>query len=299
MFNINRLFTLMYLMDADPGGAAGTPPAADPAPEPNSTEPDPSPASTEPQEGIDTPPQEPDIPKFASQLNPKKRESEDYKKYLYKHQKLDDIADDYVALNKRMEKAIEIPGKDAKPEDIKAFMQKLGVPEKESDYELNLGKNPSKEISKLADEMRKDYMRAGMTKQQAKVMWGSMLKNIQEGQNQLKAIVDHQQQQAQTFDARLAAKLETSYPVKAERDGAMQETVNLFKQHISRTGLGKVYKDSGLIYNPDFVMAIAKDEKSRSGSGFVEGRPGVQGEKPMGAFGNNYHESFKHTVGGR
>ena len=81
-------------------------------------------------------------------------------------------------------------------------------------------------------------------------------------------------QQAQTFDARLAATLDKTYTVKSERDSAMKETANLFKQHIQRTGLGKLYKDSGLIYNPDFVMAMAAEEKARSGNSFVQGQPG-------------------------
>lgn len=296
MFNLNRLFTLMYLMDADPGGAGGTTPAADPAPAPASTEPDPAPAATDPPEGNEPPSQEPGLPKFASQLNPKKRDSEDYKKYLYKHQKLDDIADDYVALNKRMEKAIEIPGKDAKPEDVQAFFKKLGVPESEDGYDLPANGMDENLAKQLGDSMRKEFMKSGMTKTQAKNMWNFMVKNYSVGNQMLQ---DRRDQQAQTFDARLAAKLETTYPVKAERDGAMKEAVNLFKQHISRTGLGKVYKDSGLIYNPDFVMAIAREEKGRSGSGFVEGRPGVPGEKPSGAFGGNYSTEFEQAYGKR
>jgi hypothetical protein len=286
----------MFLMAEDAGGApGGAAPAATP---PSDTTPAPEPAanvSNVPAANVE-PDKAPELPKFSSQLNPKKRESEDYKKYLYKHQHLDDVADDYVALNKRLEKAIEIPGKDAKPEDVKAFFKKLGVPEAEDGYELPMNGLDEKIAGPVAEQMRKEFMKSGMTKTQAKNMWNFMIKNYTVGTQLLQ---DRKDQQAQTFDARMAAKLEASHPVKAERDGAMQEAVNLFKQHISRTGLGKVYKDSGLIYNPDFVLAIAKEEKSRSGSSYVEGKPGVSGQKPIGAFGDNYSEDFKKLAGGR
>ena len=39
-----------------------------------------------------------ELPKYSSQMDPKKRESEDYKKYLYKHKSLNEVADDHVAL---------------------------------------------------------------------------------------------------------------------------------------------------------------------------------------------------------
>jgi len=70
----------------------------------------------------------------------------------------------------------------------------------------------------------------------------------------------------------------------------MNETANLFKQHIQRTGLGKLYKDSGLIYNPDFVMAMAAEEKARSGNSFVQGQPGGKQDESIGAFGTGYHK---------
>jgi len=91
----------------------------------------------------------------------------------------------------------------------------------------------------------------------------------------------------------MEAMFEKSHPVKADRDGAMKETISLLTQHINRTGLGKVYKDAGLLYNPDFVVAIAKDEKARSGSSYVTGKGVLPEEKSMGTFGGDYHSDFK------
>ena len=65
----------------------------------------------------------PELPKYAFPTLPwEKRESEDYQKYVYKHQKLDDIADNYVELSKKLERSLQVPGKDADEKDIKAFL---------------------------------------------------------------------------------------------------------------------------------------------------------------------------------
>ncbi len=257
----------------------GDVPEGDPAPTPN-----PTPEPTKPE----------DLPKYSSQLDPKNRESEDYKKYLYKHKSFNEIADNHVALSKRMEKAIEIPGKDATPEQVKSFFTKLGVPESGEGYDLpDNGIDPN--IAKpLADKMREEFIKAGMTKVQGKNMWNFLSKNLVVGQQNLDA---QKEKKISSFDSRLEKQLEETYPVKAEREGAMKETMNLFKQHVSRTGLGKVYKESGLLYNTDFILAISKDEKVRSGSSFIEGQPGAHKEKSTGAFGEDYSPDFKKYGG--
>lgn len=309
MFNRYK-YMPMVLLEADgvaPGGGegltssagAGLAGSAEPqTPAPDTKQVDPAQAAPA-APVVDDKDTKDEIPKYSSQLNPKRRDSEEYKKYLYKHKDLNEVAEDYVSLSQRMEKALELPGKDATPEQVKEFMQKLGVPEKEADYDLPMDGGDQKALQPIADEMRKQFMRAGMTKTQAKTMWSHYLNSMRQGQQILQSIKADGDNMAKTFDARLAQKLESSYPVKAEREGAMKEAVSLFKQHVSRTGLGKAYKESGLLYNPDFILAISRDEKSRSGSSYVEGRAGLPGEKSLGAFGSQYHESFKDSVGGR
>lgn len=296
MFVLQRLMLIM--MAADAGGDGGSPtPAAPPA--------DAGSGSQTPPEGQDAggqkppaaePPKDaPQLPKFSSQLSPAKRDSEEYQKYIYKHGDLNELADDYVALNKRLERSLELPGKDAKPEEVKAFLQKLGVPEDEKGYKLDTSlveKNPL--YKDMETEMRKQFYRSGLTQRQAQGMWSL----LSEGFKEATTYMDKQkQQQAQTFDARLAATLDKTYPVKSERDAAMTETAALFKQHLQRTGLGQLYKDSGLIYNPQFVMAMAAEEKSRSGGSFVQGNPGGKQEESYGAFGSSYSKDFIKETG--
>jgi len=270
MFDLLKLLFFAEDGGADGGGSPDTTPATVDTPTDQSAENDtPDPDGADQLDGKDKADDaQLDLPKYSSQLDPKKRESEEYKKYLYKHKSLNDVADDNVALNKRLEKAIEIPGKDASPEEVKAFFTKLGVPEDESGYELP-DNGLDKEIANpIADQMRKEFIKAGMTKTQARTIWNYFSKNMVTGQKMMEGQRD---KMAQTFDARLAKRLEEAYPVKAERDGAMKEAVNLVQKHIGRTGLGKLYKESGLLYNTEFILAISKDEKQRSGSAIVEG----------------------------
>lgn len=292
---------IMMFMMAPDGGDAGS---GATTPQDTSTPPaDATPADTAKPAGQDTPPANPPadqqakpaLPKYSSQLSPTKRESEEYQKYLYKHAGLDELADDYVSLSKRLEKAIEVPGKDAKPEDIKAFLGKLGVPEKADDYDLEIkGLEEGQAPEALKKTMREQFMKAGLTKAQAKGVWQGFVQNYING----RAYMEQQRsQQAQTFDARLAATLDKTYTAKSERDAAMKETATLFKQHIQRTGLGQVYKQTGLLYNTDFVLKMAAEEKARSGSSFVQGQPGGKQEPSYGTFGSGYSPEFIREMG--
>lgn len=297
---LQRLMLIMMAADAGGEGGGSTPPATPPAdagatdhtPPAGQEGGDQKPPAADPPK--DAPPK-PQPPKFSSQLSPTKRDSEDYQKLVYKHQTLDELADDYVALNKRLERSMELPGKDAKPEEVKAFLQKLGVPEDEAGYKLDttlVEKNPL--YKDMENEMRKQFYRAGLTQRQAQGMWSL----LSEGFKEATTYMDKQkEQQAQTFDARLAATLDKTYTVKSERDAAMTETATLFKQHLQRTGLGQLYKDSGLIYNPQFVMAMAAEEKARSGGSFVKGNPNGKQDDSYGAFGSNYSKDFIKGAG--
>lgn len=233
------------------------------------------------------------VASYLDSIDPEKRKSKDYQ-VLNDFETPEALADAYVRMSKR--NVLELPGKDAKPEAVKAFLQKLGVPESADAYELPDNGVDPKISGPLADQMRKEFMKAGMTKRQGETMWKMFTKEISLGNDRINAARENHKQ---TFDARLAAKLEKAYPVKAEREGAMSEAVNLFKQHMSRTGLGKIYKDTGLIYNPDFIMAIANDEKSK-GSTFVQGKTSNQkGNTNTGKFDGNYSKDFENFIGGR
>lgn len=295
------MIMLMFAPEGGEGGGGGTPsPAPSPAPAPAPAAPG-TPGSTEPAKGPELPkpadpknegpadPPKPELPKYFTQFEHGKRESDEYRDLIGKHKSLTDLADDYIATNNRLSKAIEIPGKDATPEQVNAFFKRLGVPDNPEDYDTpDNGLSP--DMAKgLSETMRREFKRNGMTKTQAKGMWNMITKNYAAG---VASIEQMKANQAKTFDARMATQLQDTYPVKADRDNAMQEAATMFKQHMQRTGLGKVYKDAGLIYDPSFVMAIARDEKSRSGNSLITGKTGTPESEGIGAFGNGYSREF-------
>ena len=235
------------------------------------------------------------LPKWSSQLPPEKRESDAYKKHLYGHQSLEELSDAYVSLAEKQGRSLELPGKDATPDQVKAFLGKLGLPEDEAGYELENKHNDQSQIYKELEEgMRKQFYRNGLTKRQASSMWEMISDGYHQSGQYIEAL---RANKVQTFDARLGAALKDTYPVQAERDTAARETMTLFAQHVQRTGLGKAYKDSGLLYDPAFVMAIAADEKARGGSPIVQGGSGPAPENNHGAFGSNYSKDFLDAYG--
>lgn len=303
------LFTLLCMFAPDGGGAEGGGSPAPPASQEGGAAPTP-PADASPAAPTDPPAatdggtdiadlagkaDPPELPKWSSQLSPAKRESEGYLKHAYNHKSIEELADAYVDLVGKQGRSLEIPGQDAGPEEIKAFLTKLGLPDDEQGYDLpNRHNDTSSLYEGLEKEMRSQFYRNGLTKRQASSIW----EMITEGYHQSGKIMDaYRAQQVQTFDARLSNALEPNYPVKAERDTAANETMTLFAQHVKRTGLGKAYKDTGLLYDPSFVLAIANDEKARSGSSIVKGSGGPAREESQGAFGSNYSSDFKKAYG--
>lgn len=299
------MMMLMLAPDGGEGGGGGTPspaPSPDPAPAPGTpttnqpgTPPaTPSPVVPKSEDPIDPPKVE--LPKYFSQFDSIKRETDEYKEMAGKHKTLTELADAYLETNKRLSRSLELPGKDAKPEEIHAFMQKLGVPATVEGYELQAnGLEGDEMATEFQKHMADQFMRNGMTKKQANGMWNTISQLYKEGNAYAKA---EEANRAATFDDRMASQLEDVYPVKAERENAMKEASTLFRQHIQRTGLGKAYKDSGLIYDPSFVLAIAKDEKSRSGNALIPGKNGSSKETSVGAFGgeSGYSKEFINEI---
>lgn len=291
----------------DGGGSVNTTPPADPPP----TEPTEPPGSTQdppPAEPPADPPadnsrphrdvldmkdkaDEPPIPKYSSQLKAELRDSEDYKKYVYKNKDLSELSDSYVSLSKRLENAIEIPGEDASKEEIQAFLKNLGVPEGADKYVLpNVMKDESEIYKDLESAMRIEFHKSGLSMRQAANMW----KLLSHGLASSKVYSEnHEKMLAQSFDSRLSKQLGDDFPSEADKSAAMKEIGTIFNQHIERTGLGKYYKDSGLIFNPEFVKKVVDDEKKRGAKSTIVGEPGGKGTiESTGTFGDDYSKDF-------
>ena len=278
---MTEFFRQFLLPDNGEAGAQSAPAETTPPAETAAPATDTAPAT-------ETPPAQSaaELPKYFSQFSPEKRESEDYGKYIKDKATLGDLADAYIDLAKRAERQIEVPGADATPEQKAAFLNRLGVPQKAEEYDCFENEESKRLLSG-------QFHKLGLTKGQAKGV-NSLITSLAAVGNKMSD--DAAKARVASFDSRLDGVLSKTYPNEAERKEAAKETVALLQRYVERTGLGKTLKDSGLLYDEAFVMAIAADERSRGGAAtFVQSaQPSPQ--KP-GTFGN-YSDEFEKKYGG-
>jgi hypothetical protein len=227
-------------------------------------------------------------PKYESQMSPELRGNPIWKEMPT----ISDMGREVIKLRELSAKSITIPDEKSTPEQHRAFYDRMGVPKAPTEYELSAEGLPDN-AKALESMFRDNALKAGLTKNQAKKQWDMLSGIIKNGSEQQKVQLE---QSKQTFDARLHALLEPKYPVEADRKTAAEETVNLFKAHVTRTGLGKQYEKAGLVYDPSFVLAIAADEKSRSPQSMTLGS-GTTQPKTLGAMGDNYSDDFLKFAG--
>jgi hypothetical protein len=170
-----------------------------------------------------------------------------------KGKKLSDVLDDHFSTSDRLKDAIALPGKDAKPEEIDSFLQKMNIPKTAAGYNLDARKLPEG----WTDEAKKNTAaviaeackRNGLTVRQGNAMYGFYLTHIQD----IKARGEAQRQKLkETFDERLTAECGDEKTSSA--------TVEYFKRAMVALADKRFVKemtDSGMIYNPVVVRAIA------------------------------------------
>ena len=234
-----------------------------------------------------------DAPKWLSQLSPDRREK--YAEQLKDRPTLNDLTDSYVAYKGKVDRALIVPNEGSDETEIKEFYTKMGIPDTEDGYEIEVDKS-IQDNDKFAAMFKKNAITAGLTKAQAKKEWEFFNGLLKGGVKEQKSQSDNQRQ---TFDARLMKSLEATNPEEGARNDAAKETVNLFKRHLSRMGKGvaEIYSQKGLIYDPAFVLAIARDEKSRGSPQFVEGESAAKAQESGGM--GTYHSEFEKMYGGR
>jgi hypothetical protein len=91
------------------------------------------------------------------------------------------VAKSYLELEKRLGSAVSVPGENAKPEEIRAFLSKLGVPEKADGYEL---KTPAEEdgwSKEVEGQARDRFLKAGLTPKQAQEMINLHVELVEKG----------------------------------------------------------------------------------------------------------------------
>jgi hypothetical protein len=156
--------------DNGDGSSGGDSPARDPA-APSAS----APGSTSPASS-DAPAPEPSLSPddWRTGLGPEEV------KRLAKFKSPLDAARSYLHLESKMGTAVQIPGPDAKPEDVKAFHVKLGVPERAEDYKLTTPPEEAGWSKTLEGTARSAFHEVGLTPAQAQRMIDVHVKMVED-----------------------------------------------------------------------------------------------------------------------
>ena len=245
--------------------------------------------------------QEPEYskPKYYSQIAPAKADSEEYKA-LYKYQKLDELTDAAIALQKEnealkkgAERSIVVPdGKD--PEAVREFARKLGIPDGPEGYSM-------KTLSKMQvseDDMamiRKRCHAAMLTDRQAE-QFGVILMEMTKAN--LEKSAKYLQERKDNFRTNLSATYK-EYESLVDRESAADKDIAAFNSFAEETGLKDLLAKTGVALNTDFVKAVANYARKHSGQVQVQSVPGGEGKKDESKGAPIYGSEFMKRYGGR
>jgi predicted esterase YcpF (UPF0227 family) len=248
---------ILPFLAADAGGGGGAPPAAPP---PAGSDP----PATPPPAGSDPPAPPPGTPPAeaveeewkgwgAGQLNKETREKHKDGLLELKGKQLGEVFDDFFANRARLQNAVVFPGKDAKPEEIDAFLKRMDIPKTAEEYGLDPKLIPSAERDETkasaVKELANLFRSIGLTKNQAKQMY-QQYTNIIKSANE--AATTRQKSLADTFDERLLRD--------TGDEKSATETKEYFKRALIALGdkqLVQELSQSGLMYSTALVRGLA------------------------------------------
>lgn len=153
-----------------------------------------------------------------------------------------------------LEKSLRIPDKDASYDDVKAFFQKIGMPEKAEDYGLSDYDLDPTEIADMKRNFMDSAHRSGLTKVQANNLWKHEAATYaafkRSAQTQIEELTKNLEQ-------RYDAVLKDEYPDDTRRAERMNVERNLFTEVVGKANLGEYLSKTGLDLNPNFMHALA------------------------------------------
>ena len=163
---------------------------------------------------------------------------------LSKFEKISDLANNYLELEKKLGSSIAKPGEDASPEEIEAFYRALGKPESADKYSIE---------GKDAEMFRKMAYENNLTDAQAKAFYKALQDVGNNAIAQQKAAFDAQ---AKDTQAALQKEYGKDYPTKIE----------MLKRGVAAYGgekMGAKLQQAGLLGDYDVVkMFILLGEQS-------------------------------------
>jgi hypothetical protein len=190
---------------------------------------------------------------WAAQLQKETREKHKESLLALKGKTIGDVFDDYFSGKAKLQNAVMFPGKDAKPEEIEAFLKRMDIPKTAEEYGLDPKLIPSPDTDETKAAAAKglaDFFKSiGLTKSQAKKMYeqyAGIVKGVSEaGASRQKALAD-------TFEERLLKD--------TGDEKTATETKEYYKRALIALGdkqLVQELSQSGMLYSTSFVRALA------------------------------------------
>jgi hypothetical protein len=191
-----------------------------------------------------------------------------------KGKQLGDVFDDYFGSRERYKDAVIFPGKDAKPEEIEAFLKRMDIPKTAEEYGFDPKQIPVQgtddqkaEAAKGIAEFAKSI---GLTKSQAAKLY-------QRYQGIIKSVADAGSERLKT----LAGTFEERLLKDAGDEKTATETKEYFKRALVALGdkqLVKELGESGMLYSTAFVRGMADIWKAGNQEPPVVQGPGGTGD---------------------
>lgn len=243
----------------------------------------------------------PKLPKFADQLPPELKTK--YAKDLegYADKKLGDVLGEHFDLKARMSQALFIPDpKTAKPEEIKAFKEKMGLPDSAAAYEFNT--EAFKDIPGLEGfvaQYRDQAYAMGMNRGQAQ-------KNLEYvlgiGKAAAESAAAERQKARETFDVRLGQALNPDGKRAPAEVGSEVQTIKnrmtlFFTKQVGDAELVKDAAARGMLYDPRWARTFAAIQAKLEDAPFHEGHghgasSQSAGRGKMGSYSSEFSEKF-------
>lgn len=223
--------------------------------------------------------------KYYSQLDKETAGNKDVMDRVKDFKSVSDLAKGYSDLRGKMDRSLLIPDQNSTDDEVKEYFRKLGVPENEQGYQLTDGDYRPEVIKDLKEQFRSQVLyRNGLTKVQGEKVWEAALGMLKAERDRN---IANYEEAKKSFNQRHEALLMKDYPVASDRKAVMNEDISYASEFLAETGLGKFFKDVGLIYNPDVIHKVAQYHKTRSARAV------------MGSTGNSKPESNEMFTQGK
>lgn len=300
------MLMMMFAPDTgDSGGTSSSSSEGEPN-EPNEPTGEPSEPTSEPNEGEPNSSEEgikenvktPDLdlngmteepkPK-ASYVTQLKKEYQDYD--LSEVPTINDLVKHYKESKEAKERTIEIPKKGSSKEEIRAFLDKMGVPKDPSGYGILKGNLTDAEFSSIKETFQKTAYSSALSEGQAEKVWNMV---SQQFVQQRMAVTDFNKQVIESFEPRFDEYLKTQENIidGNARKIKIEENAKLFKAFSKDNGMETLFSKLGLNLNPEFITKMAKIQNKLNETGYVASNTSTKSDKVKSQFGDAFEKEF-------